>query len=262
MTTTGVLATAIGMTIQRAQSRAKLAQLEQVSEEKDRFLASVSHEIRTPLTVVAGLAHELRDRPGDFGAEEATSLLTMIAEQSDEVGAIVEDLLVAARSDIGKVSVHAGVIDVVREAERAIQTSGVKAHLSPDATVKAFADGQRVRQILRNLLTNAGKYGGDQIEVRFQPNGRMVEVTIADNGPPIPPEQRLRIFEPYTSAHAKPGSVGSIGLGLFISRKLALLMGGDLVYGHDGRWSLFTLELPKAQGDSEGEDSVEPSVAA
>ena len=228
----------------RTFSKARLIELQRISEDKDRFLASVSHEIRTPLTAVSGLAHELRDRPGDFGEEEIHALLDLIAEQSDEVGAIVEDLLVAARSDIGKVSVHLGNVDPRQEAVRALETSGFSARIVGDSPPAAFADAQRVRQILRNLITNAGKYGGAAVEIRFESDPRFVTITVADDGNEIPLADQQRIFAPYTSAHSDRGNVGSIGLGLFISRKLATLMTGTLEYSHDGSWGLFSLRLP------------------
>jgi signal transduction histidine kinase len=243
---TGLLATVAGLLQLRSRSRTRLQQLQRISEDKDRFLAAVSHEIRTPLTAVAGLAHELRDRPDDFGPEEAGMLLEMVAEQSDEVAAIVEDLLVAARSDIRRVSIHCGPIDVRREADLALATAGVRARLVGETAI-AWADAQRVRQILRNLLTNAGRYGGPEIEVRFRTTAREVIVTVADNGPSIPDRERSRMFAPYTTVHDEHGAVGSVGLGLFISRRLAEVMRGGLAYRHDGSWSLFELTLPRVE---------------
>ncbi len=230
----------------RARSRARLSEMQRVSEEKDRFLAAVSHEIRTPLTAVAGLAHELSERPDDFDGTEFRSLLGTVAEQSDEVAAIVEDLLVAARTDIGNVTVHHGTIDLRTELALAIETAGVEAAIIGAYPPDAWADAQRVRQILRNLLTNAGRYGGPDIQVRFAADEHSISIVVADNGIPIPDEQRRRIFDPYTSAHETTEQVGSIGLGLFISRKLATIMDGNLTYNHDGDWSLFTLTIPRS----------------
>lgn len=258
----GVLAQLL---LQRSLSKARLTELQRVSEDKDRFLASVSHEIRTPLTAVSGLAHELRDRPGDFDDQEIHALLEMIAEQSDEVGAIVEDLLVAARSDIGNVTVHLGEVDPGQEAIRALETSGFSARIVGASPPPALADAQRVRQILRNLITNAGKYGGAAVEIRFESDPRSVTIVVADNGDRIPLADQQRIFAPYTSAHGERGVAGSIGLGLFISRKLATLMNGTLEYTHDGSWSRFSLRLPRSPASIEPDkrqaepaDSVHP----
>lgn len=232
---------------QRARSRLKVEELERLSDEKDRFLAAVSHEIRTPLTAVSGLARELRDRPSEFSPEELHSLLATVSEQSDEVAAIVEDLLVAARSDMGKVTVSHTAVDVREQVRLALEGAGIETAIVGRPQTLAFADPQRVRQILRNLLTNAVRYGGEELEVRFDTRQDTISVMVADTGPPIPEDQQVRIFDPYTSAHGDDAVVGSIGLGLFISRTLAELMDGALTYHHDGMWSIFTLCLPSAE---------------
>ncbi len=251
LTATGLLGTVVGLLRLRSRARARMKQLQRISEDKDRFLAAVSHEICTPLTAVSGLAHELRDRPEDFGPEEVGALLTMVAEQSDEVAAIVEDLLVAARSDIGKVAIHCGPIDVRHEAELALATAGVQASLLGDDAL-AWADAQRVRQILRNLLSNAGRYGGPTIEVRFRAGDTAVVVTVADDGSPIPEKERSRMFAAYTTVHNEREAVDSVGLGLFISSRLAEVMRGSIDYEHDGSWSLFELTLPRANASGSG----------
>ena len=74
-----------------------------------------------------------------------------------------------------------------------------------------------------------------------------VSITVADDGDPISAAHQRAIFDPYTSAHEGSDQIGSIGLGLFISQKLARLMGGDLNYRHDGTHVLFELTLPRAE---------------
>jgi signal transduction histidine kinase len=108
-----------------------------------------------------------------------------------------------------------------------------------------MADPTRVRQIVRNLITNALRYGGSTITVTTGSRGETAYVQVRDDGPGIPEEKRDRIFEPYESAHEAVGMPGSVGLGLTISRKLARLLGGDLSYRSDGG-SLFELTLPAA----------------
>ncbi len=195
---------------------------------------------------MAGLAHELRERRGGFSTEEADELLAILAEQSDEVAAIVDDLLVAARADMGKVAISLGVVDLKREARMALDGAGIAARVSGDP-VHAWADAQRVRQILRNLLSNALRYGGTYREVRLGRDDDSVWVEVADSGLPIPEEDRERIFDAYTGTRDGGSHVGSMGLGLFISRKLARLLGGDLAYAHDGAFGVFRLELPMAE---------------
>jgi signal transduction histidine kinase len=243
---TGLVAGMVHLAMERRAGRRRFESLQKLSEDKDRFLAAVSHEIRTPLTTVHGLTHELSERPEDFSVEEAASLLELVVEQADEVAAIVEDLLVAARTDIGRVSIYPAQIDLGAE------TGEVLAGTATEASIigtpgPAWADGRRVRQILRNLLTNAGRYGGAGLEVRFAGDGAWSTVTVADDGPAISESHQERIFDPYTSAHENNKQVGSVGLGLFISRKLARVMGGELEYAHDGTFSCFTLRLPRTE---------------
>jgi signal transduction histidine kinase len=112
------------------------------------------------------------------------------------------------------------------------------------AKAVALCDPARLRQVLRNLLTNAERYGGPNVAVVVDTEGDdSVVVDVVDDGPGIPPHDWDRIFEPYQRAHEAPGQPDSVGVGLAISRQLATLMGGTLDYRYDGR-SVFRLRLP------------------
>ncbi len=235
----------VALLVERRSEHKRLDRLHRLAEDKDRFLASVSHELRTPLTVVSGLAYELHDQPESFTAEERDGLMDMLVEQTDELTGIVEDLLVAARSDIRRVAVHCHEVDLLCLVEQVMESTGVEASTRGDPG-HALADPQRVRQILRNLLTNAKRYGGSQVRIDFAEGAGWTEVSVADNGAGIPLEQRQSVFEPYESAHSPTTDVQSVGLGLYISRNLARAMGGELEYAYDGAWSHFRLRLPSA----------------
>ncbi|MDJ0664274.1 MAG: ATP-binding protein [Acidimicrobiia bacterium] len=266
-TLVGLAILAVWLLIDRRTEHNRAVQFRQIADDKDRFLASVSHELRTPLTVVSGLAHELTDQPESFGDEERVELMTMLMDQTEELAAIVEDLLVAARSDIGKVAIHYGEVDVGAEVDNAAQTSDLTVRRRGDP-VPAYGDPQRVRQILRNLFTNAKRYGGPEVRVGFSEGTDWVEVTVSDNGDGVPREMRDVIFDPYRSAHRPSSDVRSVGLGLYISRNLAQAMGGDLEYVYDGEWSHFRLRLrPLPTGDrvsigqTRGGSGAAPAVA-
>lgn len=243
------LATLAGLVLwlllDRRAELSRSAHLRAIADEKDRFLATVSHELRTPLTVVSGVANELSDRPHDFSPEENEDLLAMIVDQTDELSAIVEDLLIAARSDIGKVVINLQEIDLQTQTSRAMETAGVTAPMLGTAGI-AIGDDQRVRQILRNLLTNARRYGGPTVQIEFSQQGGWSEITVADDGSGIPEDKRAVVFEAYESAHQMDRAVKSVGLGLFISRGLATAMGGNLGYAYEAGWSRFRLRLPSA----------------
>ena len=224
------------------------ARLEQLVRSKDDFVASVSHELRTPLTAVVGLTHELRDAKDRFTAEETSELISLIADQSTEVANIVEDLLVAARADIGKIAISSRETNIGEQVTAVLTALGMNdnAGISFSATddICALADAPRVRQIIRNLLTNATRYGGDGIDLTVHRSNGSVLVTVTDDGPGVPEERRESIFEPYQRAHAATAHPASVGLGLTVSRQLARLMDGDLIYRFGPGGSSFELSLP------------------
>ncbi|MCP3993904.1 MAG: HAMP domain-containing histidine kinase [bacterium] len=232
---------ALWLLIDRRAAHRRSARVEQHAADKDRFLASISHELRTPLTVVSGLAHELHGHI--FSPEERDELMDMLVEQTDELTGIVEDLLIAARSDIAMVAIHHSHVDIGVEAVRSMEAAGIKG-TTRGVPTPAFADPQRVRQILRNLLTNAIRYGGPKIRIDFAEGAGWTEVVVADNGDGVPVHMREAIFQSYESAHEPTTEIRSVGLGLYISRTLARAMGGDLEYAYDGEWSHFRLRLP------------------
>ena len=210
--------------------------------DKDRFVASVSHELRTPLTAVVGLAHTLADDPDGLTAEEKREFIGMIVQQGDEVAALVDDLLVAARAGSGHLALVVGEVDLVYELAAVIPDDIELISSAEQVTV--VGDPVRVRQVLRNLVSNAARYGGENKRARIWLRGVMGVVAVEDDGPAIPDNSIDSIFTAYGRAHDRPGRTDSVGLGLTVSRQLARMMGGDVTYGHDGRWTSFQLSLP------------------
>lgn len=223
--------------------------LEEMVRSKDEFVASVSHELRTPLTIVVGMANELRDRSNDLTDEEVLEFIGLIADQGNEVANIVEDLLVVARADIDRVSVVPAAVDL-REMVQSVGASlpgGLQLGLYGAAPL-AWADPTRVRQIIRNLCTNAIRYGGSEVRIDVGTIGENVRLEVSDNGRGVDERDHDRIFEAYHRAHDRRGQPGAIGLGLTVSKRLAQLMGGDLTYFRRDDWSVFSLSLPLATG--------------
>ena len=214
---------------------------------KDEFVASVSHELRTPLTAVVGFATELRDHFDDLSREDLKMFVDLIAAQSLDVADLVEDLLVAARADVDEVAVYPEPLDVWEQVEEALNTwpdevAAEVQRIGPPA--KAMADPIRVRQVLRNLLSNAKRYGGPLLAIEVLPGPEFVLIHVKDNGVGIPDRARSQIFEAYNRAHEGDGQPLSVGLGLTVSRQLAGLMDGDLSYRYDDGWSIFELKVP------------------
>jgi signal transduction histidine kinase len=231
-------------TLELTEANARLARLVRM---KDEFIASVSHELRTPLSVVVGLAAELRDQGERFEDKEYDELLSMVVEQSNDVAAIIEDLLVAARADIGTLTIAPREIELDAIVERSLAPVPLSDRDRIEVSLDVSwieADPVRLTQILRNLITNALRYGGRRIGVTSRASDESILIDVWDDGDPLEEEARRRIFEAYFSAHPSDGRPAAVGLGLTVSHNLALRMGGDLSYEHDGEHSIFHLMLP------------------
>ncbi len=221
--------------------------LEDSLRSRDELIATVSHELRTPLTTVVGLSTELSRAFDDFGSDEAQDLLTMIAEQSVEVATIVEDLLVAAQAETGSLRVTREPVDLHLEAKATLRGLDIEQEVDCHTigiVPTVYGDSGRIRQVLRNLLVNARRYGAQPVSVVVFESGSSVKLEVRDRGNAIPEGERDRIFDRYYRARQTPGVTASAGLGLTVSRELARLMGGDLTYDHDGE-SVFTLVMPQ-----------------
>lgn len=224
------------------------AALRASNESKDRLLASVSHELRTPLTAIVGLSEEIIARSDELDEDELHELNGIIAAQSRELAELVEDLLVASRADFGNLSIKPEMIDLHAQTRRVVigltdshrTTKSIRVR---GETTHAWADPLRVRQILRNLVTNAIKYGGEPIRLDIAGDGVTATLTVADGGPGIPADEAELIFERYYRSAGSPTQPGSVGIGLAVSRQLAEMMGGTLVYV-TGERHHFQLSLP------------------
>lgn len=220
--------------------------LEDLVRSKNEFIASVSHELRTPLTAVMGMA-DLLTEDGLDEAERA-EFRAILRAQARQSAAIVEDLLVAARADIGEVAIipePCPLADMVEDALRLV-TPPTTVSVEIDPAVAVLGDSTRLRQVLRNLVLNAEQHGGDRITVSASVVDGHVSILLADDGPGVGEEEADRIFEPYHRSRRSETTPGSIGLGLSVSRILARLMGGELSYRRDGEWTVFELTLVDA----------------
>ena len=221
--------------------------LEGLVDAKDEFLASVSHELRTPLAAILGLATVLRDDRAQIDESSVEEMLSLVTEQSNELANLIEDLLVFTRTKDAELRVVSETIDV-GETVRAVLNSlergfADEVDLDIDPDVRAVGDPLRVRQILRNLLTNARRHGGSNIVVAVSARDSIARVTVSDDGPGIPAEARPQLFDQYMTLGGERSKAGSLGVGLTVSRRLARLMGGDLTLA-DTRRTMFVVELP------------------
>ena len=223
-------------------------ELGQQLRSKDEFIAAVSHELRTPLTSVLGFAELMKADSGNFSVQQV-EMLDHLVNQANDMSHIVEDLLVAARAEVGSVvlaieAVELGPIlaQVVAEVPSSFDAHG-------NGRLVAHCDRVRVAQILRNLLMNAHRYGGEHKSLHISAVDAFAVIEVRDSGSGIPLESRDRVFEPYVRAHDRPGMAASVGLGLTVSRQLAELMGGAVVYSREDGYTIFRLSLPLADVD-------------
>ncbi len=246
------LASQVAVSLENGRLEDSLAQLTELKDQlealvasKDRFVATVSHELRTPLTAIFGLSHELRNNRRDLTSVELDEFIGVIASQSSELSDLIEDLLVAARADADNVRVYpapTAICDEITSSLEGIGGANIEVRRAgPPA--RAMADSLRFRQILRNLVTNAHRYGGERVWIEVGSDGADVIVAVVDDGDGVSPSAAELIFEPYESAHDPGTQPASVGLGLAVSRRLARLMGGDLVYRRRDGLTVFELRL-------------------
>jgi signal transduction histidine kinase len=220
--------------------------LEELAEAKNRFIATVSHELRTPLSAVVGFSAELAQGLDRYSLDEIAEMVALISTQSIEVAQLVDDLLTAERAASGNLTFRPSAIDLLEESRSIVESLQVDLEVSVEGgSAPAWADTLRTRQIVRNLLTNAHRYGGGQVRIEVGSSGSEAMLTVSDDGPGVRGIDADHIFDPYyrsqSTSEVKPDSVG---LGLAVARQLARMMGGDLVYTRRDGWTRFELTLP------------------
>jgi len=236
-------------------------QLRRQEEARRAFVATASHELRTPVASLDGLLELLDEdlQSGQVDLGDARSLLERARGQSHRLGRLAADLLdlsrIDAQTDLRSEPVELGELSRAVLAEFELGTGGrgivTKLDDSP-GSVWAMGDPGSVARILRILLDNAIRLSPDGGEVTVElRNGERASLSVCDQGPGVPPEERELIFERFMRGRGAGGKPG-FGLGLAIGRELARRMGGELVLeDRDGPGARFTLRLPVAQAPSE-----------
>ncbi len=179
---------------------------ERLDQAKTDFVATVSHELRTPLASVYGAALTLQRHFDNLEEPQRERLLNLIAEEADRLSDIIDDILLASRLDSGRLQLESERFDArqvahgVVEGARMRASEGIDFALSVPATLpQASGDGDKVRQVLSNLVENAVKYspGGGRIEVRLEHDDDRVRFEVEDEGLGIPLDEQDRIFKKF-----------------------------------------------------------------
>ena len=232
-------------------------QLRQQEEARRAFVATASHELRTPLASLDGMLELLDDdlQSADPDVDDARALLERARAQSRRLGRLAADLLDLSRLDaqvqLRSEPVELGELSraVLAEFELGTAERRITAALDDSAgPVWALGDPGSVARILRILLDNAVRVSPEGGEIRVDlRNGDHASLSVCDQGPGVPPDERELIFERFKRGRETAGDAG-FGLGLAIGRELAHRMGGELeLEPRDGLGARFTLRLPVAQ---------------
>ena len=244
---------------------ARVAAAEAASRTKSEFLATMSHELRTPLNAIGGYAELLEMGVAGPVSDEQRSYVTRIRTSQQHLLAIINDLLNYSRSEAGQVSYDMSRVSLHDIVERAMPMMLPQAtmkeisitHGPCTPVVEAWADQQKVEQIVLNLLSNAVKFtpGGGRVTVSCSVEDDVGAITVSDTGPGIPADKFEAIFEPFVQlGRSLTTQLQGTGLGLAISRDLARAMGGDLAVSNTpGGGATFTLSLPSAESTAERE---------
>ncbi len=227
---------------------------------KSQFLATISHELRTPLNAIAGYVDLMELGMRGPLTEHQRQDLARVRHNQRALLRLIDDLLDIAKLESGRFEFRSSdlrVDDVLRTLETfigpnvALKNVELRVEVCDDDIV-AYADRDKVEQILLNLLSNAVKFTDcGSVRVRCRATGPTVAIDVIDTGRGVSPELLERIFEPFVQADQEfTRTVKGTGLGLAISRQLARGMGGDVtatsVQGHG---STFTLILPRGRGE-------------
>jgi len=236
----------------------------QANEAKSRFLSFISHEMRSPLNAIIGFSEELTDTLTDDALSQSREDATRIRSASGHLLGLINNLLDLSKIEAGKMQLNLEefaitplINELGKDVEPLVRRNGNKLIVESNGDVGTVrADATKLKQVLMNLISNAGKFtrnGEITVSTRTLANSETgsFEIAVSDNGIGMTGEQIQRLFQPYQQAtNSTASQYGGTGLGLAISRKFAQLMGGDLsVSSEPGKGSTFRMTLPKRVAD-------------
>jgi signal transduction histidine kinase len=225
-------------------------ELVSASRVKDDFLAMVSHELRTPMTMILGNAQLLSRGTEAFSEDERDNLAAEVYRESVSLSRIVDNLLLMTRLDHGeRLELEPVVLrHICKKVVEEVALEAVRCHLTAaNQRTVVMANPTSVEQILRNLISNALKYGqpNTTVDLSLYDRGDEVVFSVADRGPGIDAADRERIFEPFFRAKSTATRSG-MGIGLAVSKRLVDTMGGRIwAKNRAGGGSEFCVALPR-----------------
>lgn len=243
--TTAVAALVIGR-----QGIALRERKELLERQRDDLVASVSHELRTPLTGIQGYAQILLEADEMLTPADRREMVETINVQATHLGRIVTDLIDVARDQLQNVQLNRvdyKAAELVREAVAAA-AGGRAVAIDLDENAMVWADPDRIRQVLVNLITNAVRYGRSSIAIVSRSDSSSIQFEVHDDGDGVPPKYQHSIFERFERGAHKNGSIAGSGIGLSVGKDLVNAHGGTMRYRSSERLggACFEFALPTA----------------
>lgn len=252
--------------VQHLADLASIARLEAAIQLRGQFLSIASHELKTPLTSIYGIlqlqermARMKRDSNSSSESaedeERQKSFMKILIRQVQRLNELIDGLLDVSRIQNGRFMVEPSDTDVAAVVREAVssrtstaQDNGVTLHVDAPEHFKAWVDPVRMEEVVNNLIMNAIRFSpeGGVVWIRLRGEGGAFRLTVRDQGPSVPVEDRDRIFRPFERAQ-RTSRLGGLGLGLFISRQIAQLHGGNvtLIESVPGKGNVFEAYFPE-----------------
>ncbi len=234
----------------------KSAQLEIANKHKSDFLANMSHELRTPLNAIIGFSEALVERYFGQLTAKQEEYVKDIHGSGRHLLSLINDILDLSKIEAGRMELELSEFDLPAALENAMtlvkeraQRNGIALRLSVDKSLGAFrADERKFKQIMLNLLSNAVKFTseGGKVSVAAAPNGKAVEISVADTGVGIAPEDQQAVFEEFRQVGRDyTRKVEGTGLGLALAKRFVELHGGEIrLASEPGKGSTFAFTIP------------------
>jgi signal transduction histidine kinase len=224
-----------------------------IEQQRSDLVSSISHELRTPLTAMVGFLAVLQE-DRNLTVVERSEMIDVVVEQTEYLERLVEDLLALAKGDPDRIGLQVSEHRVAAIVESAVRSASIdRKHVTVEVApgLTAVVDGSRLQQILVNLLTNAGWYGGDEVLVSgFSRAGGLI-VEVHDSGLGVPKKHELMIWERFERGHNRyNATVPGSGIGLAMVRNIAESHGGTAEYRRSNRLggACFVIDLPGRVG--------------
>ncbi|MGW5524084.1 DUF4118 domain-containing protein [Gordonia sp. NPDC003950] len=260
------VATQAAAAVRRSELEAQAAQaraLAQTDELRRALLSAVSHDLRTPLAGAKAAVSSLRSTDVTFGPEDTAELLATIEESVDQLAALVSNLLDSTRLAAGAVRPQRRRTYLVEVLHRAVATVTRREPGNPEVrmtfgTVWADTDGGLLERAVANLIDNAVRHGGGEVEVEVTPavsdgGESQTVIRVIDHGAGIPPDRRDQVFAPFTQGSDRNGADGGVGLGLSVAAGFVSAIGGTLeVADTPGGGTTMVITLPTSEAVHDG----------